>query len=448
MAQTAPSMDRDGLVMAEPIEGSASGTTPVARVESPQDTMAHRRARTRFPFECLFFLCAVALQIFNLAAHYTFAVQTSDIATNAGTLNSSSVNVTGLLAEYAAFIAQDPANYDKACDVPYFAQEGFGTLRVNLNALKDATLAFFYIGIFPSVAFFIYVLGHLRALYHQRNRSLMETWHPVRNPNTNPIDSPGDALTPDGTKKTAQVYNNPLGRVNIGDVSVAGQIRRTERYALRGETSGYIVLQIMHDIPLVMIFFLYIAYTERYRGYDCAVCFANGQLCTVPYYFSLTFTDNYVLKVAMGACFLHVAWAYLSLCLRWIYYWQSFVPPWNFAKQFLAWFLSTLVFIASFVAPVAILFVAYVGPLYYGFEDLKLAIGLSGLGGGFWSMGLLVFVWFAGLEVGESVLSGLFCFNFWEFFYFALPCLDYCEETFTVCEIGQHECCGCCCCCC
>jgi len=428
-------MDRDGLVVAESVAGAPTVDTPFARLETPQDTAAHRRAQKRFPFELFFFICATGLQAFNLGAHWELAQEINQLHINATALNSTFTNVTALVAEYDALIALDKANVDKYCDVPYFATNGFGFIQQNLLSLRDAALAFFYLGVIPSVGFFFYKLGHLRHLYAQRSRSLFETWHSVKNPEKDPIDK-GIPL---------DNYNNPLGRVRIGDVSVAGQIRRAERFALRGETSGYVVIQIFHDIPLVLIFFLYIAFVERYRGLNCAECFVNGKLCEVPYYFSLTFTDSYVLKVAMGACFLHIGWNYLTLSFRWIYYFQTFDPPWNYFKQFFCWFLSTLVFATSFLCPVAILFVAYVGPFYYGFNDLTGGIALSSVGGGFWSLGFLTFVWIAGLEVGEGIFSGLFCCNFWEIFYFALPCLDYCEESCTICEIGCDNCCCCCC---
>lgn len=415
-----------------PVASAIDGSTPAPVEENQDDKRAFQRAKVRFPFEVAYVLLATAVAAFNLAAFFLLAEHLNKKVEQAKNLRFPS-NRAALRSQYDIRLSNDPNLANELCDIVYFDEAEFGFLQNNLYSLKDAAFAFFYISAIPVVAFTFYRLGHLRRLYFQRSRDLMSSKH-------------SGMAVPVGTLPS-NPNTNPLGRLNIGNVTVAGEIHRTERFTLRGETSGYIILQIFGDIPYVLIFFLYISFVERYRGLNCAVGFQNGEIREVPGYFSLTFTSSSELRLAMIATFLHVGYNYVALCIRWFKYLQTVQPPWIFGKQFALWFLSTLCFVTSFIFPIGVLFAAYIGPLYYGFEDVATAIGLSGVGGGTTGIGLLAFLAYGGLEVGESIFAGLFCFNFWEIFFFAIPCLEFLEGTFMCCEIGGNQCCCNICCC-
>jgi len=404
-AMTDTGMSRDGLAMATPVNHDPCA--PLAKLESPEDTAAFRRARTRFPVELAFFLISLLLEAFNFGAHWKLAGEINVLANEAATLTLPS-NISALVDEYKAY-----PNNENLCDVVYFSNKGFSFIQTNLNSLLQATLAFFYIGVFFGLLYALYRLGHLRHLHAQRNKVIYETWHPVMDP----------ALY---RSRKALPLRDPTEEI-------AGQIRRYERLKLRGESSGYITLQLFHEIPLIMIFFIFITFVERYRGLNCAICVAGGQaICQVPPYIGLT--NDYYLQVSMAACFLYITWNYATMTWKWVYYFQTFIPPWQVWKQLLCWFLSTLIFVSSFVAPIAILFAVYVGPFYYGFQRLESPIVLSAIFGALWVVGFLVFLVIAGLSWGESILNGLCCCDFCQVFWFAVPCVDACGVCCAYCD--------------
>lgn len=445
-------MERDGLPMAEQREQEQSSTAvvPLAMEEPPQDTEAFNRARCRFPFEVMFAFFATLLTCFVLAMHWELYLRIDQLATQALQLPANN-NTFQVLAAYEANKIEF---YDTICDAPYFAEQGYSYLQQNLVGLRDACLAFFILGLIPHYCFLIYRIGHLRELYYQRSRAAFSMWNPdLANPLSKEKHTTGSKS---GNDPTGRVNvgkrghdNNPLnGRVKVGDLSVPGQIRRSERVSLRGETSGYLAVQLLHEVPLVLIFFLFIAFVERYKGLECAECFSLGEICYVPSYFStsMLYSADSALRWCMGATFFSVAWTYLTLCTRWFMYIHTIYPVWPIGKRFIAWLLATLTFLASFGLPIAILFTVYVGPTYYGYTDMTAAIGLSAVGGAIVLTGLMVFLMCAGMVVGESIFEALICCNFFTVCFWVCPCIDCTDETITLCSLGGPICCPCCCC--
>lgn len=433
-------MDRDGLPVAAEDAPKPNQVLPMASLENPQDTGAFARAKCRFPFEVLFALLSTVLTCFVLGTHWELYVRLGELVTQADALNFTASSHSIVLAEYALNQVEFA---DTICDAEYFEQYGFQPIQANLVGLRDACLAFFILSLLPHYCFLIYRAGHLRELYYQRSRSAYSIWKPEIDPNTG-------QLTQHGNDPTGRVNvgsrNDPTGRVNVGDLSVPGQIRRSERVALRGETSGYFAVQLLHEIPLVLIFFLFIAFNERYKGLECAQCFAEDTSCYVPSYFStsMLLTSDSALRWCMGATFFSVAWTYLTLCFRWLHYISTLVPRWPLGKRFMAWLLSTLVMLSNFGLPIAILFTVYVGPVYYGFQDVTTAIGLSAAGGVLVLGGLMVFLGCAGLAVGESMFEALICCNFFTVCFWVCPCVDCSDDVVTTSGIFCPMFCPCC----
>ena len=145
-------MNRNEIPEATEEAGKSQVNVPVADLET-LDSIAFKRARKRFPCECCFFILATFLMAFNLGAFYHLSQEIASYASKS--LSLTITNQTALLSEYHSLMATyDPNNLGGiVCDVPYFVNTGFTTLQQNLNSLKLASLAIFYIAVASGISF-------------------------------------------------------------------------------------------------------------------------------------------------------------------------------------------------------------------------------------------------------------------------------------------------------
>jgi hypothetical protein len=400
------------------------------------DRRAIADAKRRFPVEVFFYLAAVFVVAVNLGTDYLLIQEIDRMSTRAKAVTppSGSNSTTALLAIHAAKIASGLTQWD-VCDIPYFALEnGIPSLQHQLYTLSNAAFALFWVALVPNLAFVLYRGGHIKELWNTFNNIApifrKERFHPTRNPEANPI-----------------------GIMNVGNLTIAGRVNRGQRHALRGETSGYMFICLVEEIPQCMIFFLFIAFVQRYKGLECAECYQQGKVCNVSSVWSVT--DNVVLQWAMTGTFLSVIWNYITLFIRWGYYLANKQPPWYTMKLFAAAILGTISFVVTFIGPIAIMFASYLEPVYYEWGNTQALVGLSAVSSGYWILGAVVFVYAVGLESGEAMFTGICCCDCDTTVAVLCPCC-FCEGS-TVCgycldscpggDACCNGCCPCCCCC-
>ena len=410
------------------------------------DGAAVARAKRKFPFEVAMFVGAVFFSVINLATQYLLVEELGRLSTSASKLDDANRPNATVVAAYQATLLQYPPS--DACDAAYFANSGYATLKWQLNSLYIASMVFFYIALLPNLMLVIYRFGHLRALHAAAHNITLTTYK--RRDGRGTFQRPN---TPD------YVPNNPVGVMNIGDMTMSGRISRAERMAFRGEYSGYLVLVMLQEVPLVMIYFLFTAFVNRYRGLDCALCLqSTGAPCATDSLFSIV--ENVYVKWALAFTFLTVVYNFITIMIRWLIYLQTVAPRWSIVMQIMSVVVGLITVAMMFIGPVSILFAAYLMPAYYTWwANQAHLIALSAISNSIAASGIGAFALKAGLIPGEACVEGLICWNIEEVCFLALPCFALCEccgiclwcdcgwcENPCMCG-GGDQCCPCCCCC-
>ena len=420
---------------------SASNLAPAAASQTAEqvqiDMTALRRARCRLPFELLMYVAQVAVVVANLATFYVLIQDLGQQTDTASGLASTLPSAAAVAAYEGALGAAAPNG--SLCDAQYLAG-GYGTLQWQIKSLWQAAQAIWYISLLPNAVMIIYRFGHVRNLWAASQNVVLER---VRRGGKTSFLRPG--TNPD---------TNPVGRMNIGDVTVRGRIDAAERLSLRGETSAYLVMCLLQDIPQIMVFFLYTAFVNRYRGLECAQCLQEpqaqaGGLCFTESVWSLT--DDRSVVVAMGGTFLSVAYNFTTTFVRWITYVLDMQPPWSVLKTFVAALIGLVAFAALLIAPNAVLFAAYLEPDYYFYWSNQAGfIALAAIAGVVAALGFLLFMVRVGLIPGDDMKLGLVWDNLEEMLYLALPCVVCCEacgllvwcDCTQCCPADPHMCAG------
>ncbi|GBG24929.1 Hypothetical Protein FCC1311_011462 [Hondaea fermentalgiana] len=311
----------------------------------------------------------------------------------------NSVSDLALNATYTALIANG-TDSTTLCDVPFFLDGESNDLLIETLDYADYLCSVFFIA--GAIAASIYLCTKC-------------------------------CVTVGLTKKPYQNEGNKGDAPVLHEVKVGGfletKAERRVRIFLRGETLGYMLAQGVQDVPLFTFALTYYFLRTSTRGSKCAICVADGELCSPDTVDELDFS----VKLAMGAVVVSLFWNAILLAERWIEFVkfkkQKRHGYYNPRKYFLIALVFFIVYVITILSPMAMTIHYYLGPFMPALPSTQLIHILGVVGLCFWGAAVIFINLVAGIDPGEILSCPVLC----------------CEISEFVCESSSCVCCSVCC---